>query len=178
MQFVTRYLLAILFISAVSIVSVLFESHISKTNREEMLKNLSEEHIVIRHPKAYILLGCVSIVFFGAIIITMYLFPNETTKPWVFAAFGVFLLMGNVLILDAVIFKIDIYRSKDYFLYRNIFFRTYKIYYRDCLNCERIDKDYVLETIGKKLRLDCDCVNIDFLISMLVQYEVMAIEAE
>lgn len=176
MQDLIRFLIDIVSADVIAIAIGLLTTHISRTNRKEMLKNVSNEHVIIRHPKAYIWIGCASIAFSGALIKLMYHFPNDTTTVWAFAVFGVFALMGNYLILAVLIFKIDIYKSKDYFLYRNILFRTYKIRYCDCVRYERKYNDFVLKTTGKTLRLDCDCTNIDFLISMLKQHEVKELE--
>ena len=172
MQTLIRVLTSLFLCDAIAIAIGLLKTYISRSNRKEMLKSESNEHIIIRHPQIYIWIACVCIALFGALLIWIYFFPNDTVTVWVFAGFGVFVLMGNYLILVTLIFKIDIYKSKDYFLYRNILFRTYKIRYCDCVSYERKYNDFVVKTTGKTLRLDCDSTNIDYLISMLKQYEV------
>lgn len=126
MQTLIRVLIDLFLGDAIAIAIGLLKTYISRSNRKEMLKSESNEHIIIRHPKIYIWIACVCIALIGALLIWIYFFPNDTVTVWVFAVFGVFMLIGNYLILVTLIFKIDIYKSKDYFLYRSIFLEHIK----------------------------------------------------
>lgn len=52
-----NFFVRIISIALISIGLSLIFSHIEKNNAKEIIKNLTEEHIIIRLPKAYLWIG-------------------------------------------------------------------------------------------------------------------------
>ena len=104
-------------------------SSIDRRNSKEIIENLTKEHIVIRLPKAYLWVGCLDISFFVTCIFLMAWYPNETASAWVYVLFVLFALLGIVIVLETQIWKIDIFRSENYFLCRTLPFKKYMIRY-------------------------------------------------
>ena len=130
MSFFARLLSSI----SIPIIIMMLFFLIQELNSKELQKNLTEEHIVIRLSKVYLWIGILDIAVFSTFCFIMFFFPNDTTTWWVWMIFIFFILLGFCLVCSTLIFKIDIYRNKDYFLYRNIFLKTRKIYYCECIN--------------------------------------------
>lgn len=157
------------------IIGFLF-SFVDKENSKEIEKNLTKEHIVIRLPKAYMWVGCLDISVFAAFICIMTFFPNDTAEAWVKVSFGVFILMGAVLVAATLIWKIEIFRSENYFIYRTLPFKSYKIQYSDCVSYKFVPNTLVLKTKKKTLQIDIHATNLEFMLVMLSQHEIKEIK--
>ena len=79
---------------------------------------------------------------------------------------------GKTIIMAALIWKIDVFKSKDYFLYRTIFFRNYTIYYSDCICYEFKGNGICLKTSFKTFQIDGNATNFEFILAMLVKNKV------
>lgn len=55
----------------------------------------------------FLIVGIVDVVFFLGLVILMWLFPNDTAEPWIFAVFGAFALLGAVLIVACLLWRIE-----------------------------------------------------------------------
>lgn len=128
-----------------------FLVHIVKHNSTETVKNLEKEHIVLRLPKLYIIIGILSFIVLSAFLIMMIFFPNGTEALWVEILFAVFFLIGIFLILEPLIWRIDVFRSEDYFIYRSVFGKTRKIRYDECLWYQEKTNTVILKTEKKTL---------------------------
>lgn len=170
MQIFIRAIIPIL----IPILLGLLLSIIERGNSQEIIRNLTKEHIVIRLPKVYLWIGYLEISFFAACIL-MTCFPNNTATAWVRIEFGFFALIGVVIVLKTQIWKIEIFRSKDYFLCRTLPYKTYKIPYSDCLSYKLGTNSLVLKTKKKTLRIDSHATNFEFLLTMLTQHKIKEI---
>lgn len=171
MSFFTRLLSSI----SIPIIITMMLLLIQKLNSKELQKNLTKEHIVIRLSKVYLWIGLLGIVVLSTFCLIMFFFPNDTTTWWVWMIFIFFILLGFCLVCSTLIFKIDIYRNKDYFLYRNIFLKTRKIYYYECIHYRCTQHDVIIKTEKKKITVDRNAVNVEFLIAMLHENRVTKI---
>lgn len=156
----------------IPIIIGLLLSQIDKANSKEVEKNLTKEHIVIRLPKAYMWVGCLDISVFAAFICVMTFFPNDTAEVWVKVLFGAFILLGAVLVLATLIWRIDIFRSESYFIYRASPFKSNKIQYSDCVSYKFVPNTLVLKTKEKTLQIDSHSTNLEFMLAMLTQHEI------
>ena len=152
-------------------VSLLF-LYIDKNNQKQIIKNIGKDHITVRLPNAYLWLGCLDVLLFAYFTLMMVLFPNDTAATWVFILFSFFITIGVFIIMAALIWKIDVFKSKDYFLYRTIFFRNYTIYYSDCICYEFKGKGICLKTSFKTFQIDGNATNFEFILAMLVKNKV------
>ena len=156
------------------IVGVLF-SRIDKSNSEELIKNLTREHVEIHLPKVYFWIGLLVVAVFSTFCFIMFFFPNGTEAWWVWVIFIIFILGGFYIIFESLFFKIDIFKSKDYFVYKDFFVKTQKIYYCDCISYNRNANAFVIKTTRNKISMDIHSVNIEILMAMLSKKNVKEI---
>ena len=149
-----------------------FLVHIVKHNSTEAIKNLGKEHIVLRLPKLYIIIGILSCIVLSSFLITMIFFPNGTEALWVEILFTSSFFIGIFLILEPLIWRIDVFRSEDYFIYRSIFGKTRRIRYDECLWYQEKTNIVILKTEKKIYYIDNKASNIEFLLSMMAKYKV------
>ena len=155
-------------ILVVSVIFLLIRIH----NYKEVVKNLEEEHIVIRLPRACFWVGYVDACLFSVTILFMSLYPNETVAAWEYVFFAFFVCVGVVMIVAERTWRIDVFRSEDYFLYKNYLRRPRKIRYADCMNYEFKPNFIILRTKEKTYRIEPKATNIEYLIVLLNEHEV------
>lgn len=151
-------------------------SNIDKSNGEEMIKNLTKEHIVIRLPKAYLWVGCIDVLFFVICFSLMIYYPNDTATTWVWILFSFFVLFGVIIIAETQIWRVQIFRRENYFLYRTMFCRNHRIQYKDCVSYKFGTNTLILETEKKTFYVDNKATNIEFLLAALTQHKVKEIK--
>lgn len=155
---------------------------ISKISYQRAEKDLSAEHITIRLHPIYLWSGSINILFFIICIFVTILFLDGTAAIWGLLVSILFLLLGIYMVLKRQVWKIEIFRNEDYFLYRTFPYKTYRILYTDCVNYEsRADillfgTTLILRTKGKKLRVKDCAINFEFLLSMLKKHKVAEIK--
>lgn len=169
MQFLSCILSSVL----ISLVLGLISSAIQKQNDKELVRNQKEEHVVLRLPKVCLWVGLLCVAFFAALLLWAILSSNETAPLWVI--FCLFILVGMVLVYEALVWKIEIFRHEDYFLIRTVY-KVHTVRYRDCIGYRFATNELVLKTRKKKYRIDLMATNFDFFLSMLTQYNVPEIE--
>lgn len=88
---------------------------------------------------------------------------------------GAFILLFQVIVLGTLIWKIEIFKDQDYFIYRNIFGKKYKIRYDECKCYKDGLNTFTLYAIGKRFFIDNKATNFYFLYSMLNKHKVKKI---
>lgn len=155
---------------------------ISKISYQRAEKDLSAEHITIRLHPIYLWAGSMNILFFIIGIFVTILFLDGTAAIWGLMVSVLFLILGLYMILKRQIWKIEIFRNEDYFLYRTFPYKTYRILYTDCVNYEfRADTLWfgttlILRTKRKKFYIDTCATNFEFLLSTLTKHKVTEIK--
>ena len=109
------------------IISILFFT-VDKENDKKILLNTKRDYIVIKAPKAFPILFVIAIPL--CIYCTIMAYQQNDVFSILF--FGLLVLFCIVFLLYFLIWKIDFYKSKDYFVYHTIFRKAQKIYYSDC----------------------------------------------
>lgn len=155
-------------ILVVSVIFLLIRIH----NYKEVVKNLEEEHVVIRLPRACFWVGYVDACLFSVTILFMSLYPNETVAAWEYVVFAFFVCMGIVMIVAERTWKVDVFLNEDYFLYKNYLRRARKIAYADCVSYEFKPNFIILRTKEKTYHIEPMATNIEYLITMLAQHNV------
>lgn len=115
------------------------------------------------------------VLVFSTFLFIMFFFPNGTEAWWVWILFIIFVLLGLALVLKTLIFKMDVYKNKDYFVYRSVFVKTRKIYYCECISYQCTQYDLIVKTGKKKITIDIHTVNVEFLMGMLGKNKVKQI---
>ena len=172
MKYLVYILLAVL---PVLFVNILF-SYRGKNSEKQILENLKKEHIVIKLPRSLLWLGFFACVFFCGAIILMSFSKDENKALWVYIGFALFFAIGVYLILFTLLWRIDIFKSKHYFIIRTALFRTHKIYYNDCV-CYKSEKSGIkLKTKDKTFEVLGFANNFEFLLVMLDDHNVTEIK--
>lgn len=157
--------------SLIQIILFLMFYYIGKNNDKEILKNIDKEHVIIKYPKAYIRVGIVDILFCSACLFFMRFFPNGTETWWVYIICISFDLLGIAISLNAFMWRIDIFKSEDYFLYRSLF-KTYKIKYDDCLWYKYEHFNSKIKTTKQTIHIEIGITNLEYLLAMLDKHEI------
>ena len=168
MQFILRFITPIL----ISLTIGLLYSKIYDHNYKSVIENLKNEHIIIRLPKAFFFVGCVCATLFATAIVLMTLFPNDTVTWWVYIIFVFFVLLGIYLMAIGTIWKIEVFRHKNYFIYRSVFFRKYKIKYADCISYKCAKNSVELITTNRTFHIDTIATNYEFFVAMLKKHKI------
>lgn len=149
--------------------------YIFEKNSKELINSLKQEHVVLHLPSIFFWVGFLDIIFCSTCLFIMFFFPNGTEAWWVWTEFILFILLGLALVLKTLIFKIDVYKNKDYFVYRSVFVKTRKIYYCECISYQCTQYDLIVKTGKKKITIDIHTVNVEFLMGMLGKNKVKQI---
>lgn len=113
----------LLSLTLIPIIISIFFFIVDKENDKKILLNSKKDYIVIKAPKAF------PIVFVIAIPILAYFTIMAYQQNDVFSIlfFGLLVLFCIVFLLYFLIWKIDFYKNKDYFIYHTIFRKAQKI---------------------------------------------------
>ena len=156
----------------ISLTVGLLYSKIYERKCKSVIENLNNDHIVVRLPKALFWIGCLGTMVFATAIVLMTLFPNDTASLWVYILFSAFILLGIYLMAIGIIWKVEIFKQEDYFIYRSIFFRTYKIRYADCISYKCTNNTVELITKNRTLHIDTIATNFEFFMAMLKKNKI------
>lgn len=156
----------------ISIAVGLLYSKIYERNCKSVIENLKNEHIIIKLPKVVFVVGCICATVFSTAIVLMTLFPNDTAALWVYLIFIFFVLLGVYLMAIGTVWKMEVFRHEDYFIYRSIFFRTYKIKYEDCISYKCTKNTVELITANRTFHIDTIATNYEFFMAMLKKNKV------
>lgn len=151
----------------------LLYSRIYKSNCKSLIENMKNEHIIVKLPKAYFWVGALDILVFTVFIFLIKYFPpSEETILWLYIGFGLFVLLGIFIIAYTSIWKIDVFKHKEYFTYRTFFCKTYKIQYSECVSFKYTQYALTIKTYRKTFNFDSKTTNIDYLVAMLRKNKV------
>lgn len=160
----------------ISLAVGLLYSKMYERNCKSVIENLNNEHIVIKLPKIMFLVGCICSAVFSTAIVLMTLFPNDTAAWWVYVIFISFVLLGIYLMTIGMVWKMEVFRNEDYFIYRSVFFKTYKINYADCISYKRTNNTVELITTNRTFHIDTIATNYEFFMAMLEKHKVKEIK--
>ena len=131
---------------------------------------------LIRLPRFYLWVGVTDVLLWGTILVINTFFPNGTEKWWTFALFGLFFLIG-VLIIDAsLVFRIQIIPEKSRFVYRSFLGNTYQIQFSECESFYVTRNTLKLKTKIKAFYIDPFSHNIDSFLYQLRKNNVREIQ--
>ena len=138
-----------------------------KSSRKEAISNLSKNHVVLKLPTMYLWVGCIDVSVFTAFIFLMYYYPNDTAALWIYVVFGLFELLGIFLVVATLLWRIDVFRDKNFFVYRTSFGKKHTIKYDDCVSRKFKTNAVVLKTYNKTIYIDMNAKNFEFLLAMI-----------
>lgn len=124
----------------------------------------------------HILIGVLDEIVICVFCGLMILFPNDTITWWVIVIFAFFQILGLIIIISTIVLKIDLFRSRNYFIYRTSYGKKYTIKYDECDGFKLSEKSVTIYWNKKKIKIDCYAVNIEFLIGFLQKNKVKEIK--
>lgn len=136
----------------------------------EALDNAKKKHVVIHLPKAFFWIGFVESIFFVCFMVLGTTCPNifdNKINIWFYLLFSCLSLFGLLIMLATKIWKIDVYKKEDYFIYRSFLGSRYTIYYSDCISYIDGNNVFILKTRQKKFYIDSYSENLEFLVYQL-----------
>ena len=169
-------LIRVLALALIYVVLGFLFSYTAKSNEKQLLANLEKEHIVVKLPRIGLWVGYAGVGVFSVLCFLMARSNNGTAVLWVWIVMAFFILLGVFLIVSTLVWKIDIFRSEDYFIRRSSFFRTHKILYSDCVSYKVKKNGVVIKTKGRSFSITSLASNIEFFMAMLAQHNVPEID--
>lgn len=166
METIVRIIIPVL----ISICLAFIINSIKHNNINSLIDNLTSEHIVVKLPSAYLWVGCIDVVVMLFFLICS--FFSEYRGLFVGIVFSLLAILGFVIIFATLVWKIDVFRNKDYFIYRSVFLKTHKIQYSDCIWYKFGTHDFILKTSRTIIRIDSNSINFEFLLAMLEQHNI------
>ncbi len=101
---------------------------VDNENNKKIISNVPKEHVVIKAPKTFPFLFVIAIPL--CIYCTIMAYQQNDVFSLLF--FCLLVLFCIAFLLYFLIWKIDYYKNKDYFIYHTIFQKAQKIYYSEC----------------------------------------------
>ncbi len=132
---------------------------------EKFLKNIKKNNYVcIYLPRTYVFVGFVAVVVFSLFLIN----AIKNVEPiFVCIIFVVFILLGIVVTIASLNWKIVFCNEEDFFTYRNCFGRKYKIYYSNCIQLNENKNLIILKTTNKTFYMDPYAIGVFFLVKKI-----------
>ena len=146
-----RWIIILIIIVAIQFAVRGFSLLIERHKYKEYQKNSEKDIIKIKHPKFMLVLGVIGIFFSILPYLLTYFFPNVFHNLTLFPiiVFGIASLMGLYLIIATMAEEITLIKSEDYYLERNVFGKTKKIYYKDIEDYRIYKNHYLIIRIKK-----------------------------
>lgn len=135
-----------------------------KSNAKELVRNLSESCVVLRLPKMYFWLGVMGCAFLTMLFVLCSL-PKFELAIWSYVAF---FFLGSIfisLLLSERLWKVEVFKDENYFIYRTSFGRKYKVSYNECIAYKNATNMFVIKTQRKTFYVDIHSRNFEFLAS-------------
>ena len=156
----------------IGIVLFIVASLILTSNEKAEANSLNKTSKTVRLPNIYFWVGLVdTAVFLIFIVLAVCIFP-ETASVWVFVIFSAFLLLGIFIMLETIMWKIEVPPKEDYFIYNSVFCSNKKIFYKDCSKYKCTQNTLIVYAGRKMIFIDMFSTNYDAIYNMLVSKKV------
>lgn len=149
-----------------AILFLLFKLVKRHNNKEEQISK-DKNRIVVHLPKAYLIIGIICLFCFVGFIIFSLVSPIVVPRDFAKTLpanviFIIFISMFVLIIESTIVWRIEVFTDKDYFVYRAIWGRKKTIKYKDCINYTTGRGPFTLKTQKSTYRIDPLCTNLDY----------------
>jgi len=153
-------------------VGMLFRYTIRK-NSTTIIENLTAEYIVVKLPSVYFWVGFIDIIVFITFVLLSLFSPKviASSHNWVFAVFSFFIILGAILMISTITWRLELFRNNEYFFVRK-FLKKEKIYFTDCKCYKYAQNKLIIYTDEKKYCIYPMCENFEFVLAFLVKHNV------
>ena len=165
-------IIRILTFALIPIVVQLIFSTVAKNNGKELIKNLRAEYVVVRFPRLFTWIYGAGILFFGGCLLIMIFFPNGSEAGWVYAGFLSIVIVSAFFGLYTLMWKLECFRSEDFFIYRPLFGKGRKIFYRNVEYYHFGTRSIKVQTKTCRFSVDMAQTNMEFFLAMLSKHGV------
>ena len=169
----------ILFFSLAAIIATVIALTVSKIKKHLKKDELFEEengHYIVKLPDWFFWFIYCSIWFFVSMFVFDVFIKKNTLKSGELLPFIMILLFLVVPYVIGKAWRIDVFKDKDYFIFRNIFFVTRKIYYSECIGYKYTMNSVVVKTEKRKIYVDYFLINSEYFNAMLGTHGVKEIK--
>ena len=166
----TPTVLRILSLALGPIVLQLIFCSVDKKNGMELIKNLRAEHVVLRYPKAFIWIGVAGVLGLGGLFVIAVF--QDGTKNWEYVGCLIFIFIYTCYTWYTLMWKIECFRSKEFFIYRPFWGKGRKVFYRDVEYYRFETGGIKIKTKTGKLSVEQHVTNMEILLAMLTKHGV------
>lgn len=150
----------------ISVALQIISNIIYKNHLKSIISNLNSSHVVVKLPGVYIIIGTIGIVVCMTFFLLSYYISPDTSDLWVRIFFILFMLLGVLIVLAALRWRIDIYRDEDCFEIRNLLKKKH-IKYTD-INRVEIKNNLIIVYLEKdKIHIDPFAVNVEYFLAAI-----------
>jgi len=145
----------------ISIVIAFVYSIADKENKVALAVR-DEDIFIMRLPKINVWVGVICSVFFMVLFTLMIIFPNDTASIWVGIVFIGFAVMGLMLVIISLKWKIFVH--KNHIVYITMFGRAYNYEYSEIKSAIITQNYLIIQTIYKTLKVDIHAIGIEVIL--------------
>ena len=170
-----RFIIYIIGFSCIPFILYFITLSINKRNKKQLINNLTKDHLIVKLPMAYFWVGSVDVLFMAIFLLASYYSSQDTAGFSMHVAYVLFTLLmipGFILVVATKIWKIEIFRQEEFFIYKTIFCKKYKIWYKDCIGYKWSNNMFKLKTVKKNFYIDFRATNFEFFLAMIIQNKV------
>ena len=168
MQFFVRLIIPVLISIVLGFIAFKDEQH----NDKELLDNLGKEHVVIRQPKSYFWIGFVDAMLANLFVCLELIQEKDHARLWVVIFCSIFVMLGIGIMIFAKFWRIEVFKSEPYFVYRPLFCKKH-IPYSDCTSYKYMSDHIAIKTKNRTIRIGHNVTNLPFLTAMMVQHKIL-----
>lgn len=148
------------------------------TSKEKHKKEFDTAHWIVKGPKIISLLYCFfSLVFLCLVVLSHKQYSTEGGAIWPCIVFIIFFLICFCLNISVSLWKIELFKDNDWFIYRPLI-KKHKIYYNECKLLNYHNGSVFLKTKAKKIGIPSFLINREILMLMLHENDVPEIMEE
>ncbi len=169
----------ILFFSLAAIIATVIALTVSKIKKHLKKDELFEEengHYIVKLPDWFFWLMYIYTWLLGSVFAYCLFIQKDTFTLIGWLLSMPILLFGVVTYFAGKAWRIDVFKDKDYFIFRNIFFVTRKIYYSECIGYKYTMNSVVVKTEKRKIYVDYFLINSEYFNAMLGTHGVKEIK--
>ena len=167
-----NYYIFIAIMAVIATAIALPVSIIKKTSNEDEISDEKKGNYIIRLPDWFFWLTYIYTWFFCSTFAYCIFIQKDTFTLIGWLLSMPVLLFGVVLYVTGKAWRIEIFKKKDYFIFRNIFFKKYVIYYSECINYRHTENSIVLKTEKRKIHVSNALNNVSALEMMLYNHQI------
>lgn len=155
-------------------VSYGFSRWIKSANEKAEQATQGLDYVTVKMPKLYRWVGYISVVFFLGLAVVMTLTAGEDFSFFALWIFLFFAILGLPLLIATYLWRIDVVKNADTFIYHTSFGRTYEVRYDEIqyYDIRMPSQQVILKTAERKYYVDLNSTNLGAFTDELTFHQV------